>query len=268
MPCGIPDQDWPYTSYDIDQYNGLRYDTSTGKLWTDPKDVHDADRVSPTLYYLPGSVTAYGAMQRVNWAALYGALGGAGNTYTLSQTSLLTYTNTSNRDVFWSAAVRIPQTRWNMNFQMRDAKLQWQFLVDDAVIGTASDDMSPVSDPFTSLNNYAGGAISDRINGDNVPSEPPFADVIPAVNSLFTAANNQRFNMHIPSTITRPDLSSASTTITPGTTKTFRARLVAVTPAAPFYTVGGGLPDYPYLWNWVDINGGPYLRMLWNTRSA
>ena len=256
MPCGIPDQQWPYSA-SIDTNNGLRYDTNTGKLWTHPNAVSDS-RVVEGVRNFTGSavITAPDGAHRVNWSPLAGAVGFSG-TYTMQQTPVVYYTNNSAREmVVRSLTVQIPNVGWNTNYQVRRSEFIVQvYAGNNSLPAVYGDRFTPNWGTYTGAA-YGGGNITGSLQTTGM-----FADnITSSIDPLLDATVIGRQTLLHPRRTIDAVAAMGSTVITPGQTWQFRADLIAVAPVTPTF-LNGGFPDHPFNWAFADVYQNIRLRL-------
>ena len=260
MPCGIPDQAWPGGYGQIDSNNGLRYDTTTGKLWAKPDDVHYVAEGDGSWTTHGTAVFQYGQHLRIAWSPLWGLTGSPGAYYEVSKSPVLTYTNASSTELFARPTIGVPANEWMLGWSMVRCRLRLELLMDTGSGLTLrwADEWTPHPHPFTQYN-YDGGDINARIQGeplfmDNIPAGPG----IPAVFDSVSAG--QKTVVRFPARSVDPTaIAPSATPVTMPKNSTWRwqSRIVAVGPDTSIFNIdlGGGasLPYYHYLWGAADL---------------
>lgn len=256
MPCGIPDQAWPGGYGNIDNENGLRYDTSTGKLWAKPDDVHTTYESSGTYTTHGSAVFQYGSYLRVAWSPLFNLTGGAGQVREIAKSGIITVTNSSATSQSIRVIAGVPANEWMLGWSMVRPRLQLQLFVDDGggLTPRWGDEWTLHPFSFTQYN-YVGGDINARIQ-----TEPLFQDNLPYDTSgqphIFDAASSgNKYHMRFPArSVDFMSIAPGSTTATlpKGATWRYQVKLNAVTPDTSIFNVGP-LPAIHYLWGATQI---------------
>ena len=255
MPCGIPDQQWPYGLAPIDANNGLRYDTSTGKLWAHPEHVIDRRIANGVHNLISGAVAGYGSGVRIAWSPLYEAAGFAPlSEMQVGRVNPIGVTNTRPRALIARPKLYFPASSWMVGWSMTRCALIARIERDTGSGYTEIATQTVTTRPFrfTQAGTYGPGSF----NNNRPLTEESFADSITTDNGLNPLAFDNvtgtgvADRMYFPGFIVDVGTQSTSTLLLqPNETHTYRAWLYARTPDTAIFQIGGGLPDYDYLWS-------------------
>ena len=259
MPCGIPDQQWPGGYGNIDSTNGLRYDTTTGKMWAKPPDTHWVQESAGTFTTNGSAVFMYGSTLRIAWSPLFNARGGAGQWQEVAKSGVISHTNTTHSEVALRPRIGVPGHHWMIGWPM---VRPW--LLVRLAVNTGGGWSYPWSDqwsvhPFRfTQGSYSGGDINNQLL-----TAEPFSDNIPSGydpgNLLYEAYSGefsgQKSTVRYPAhSIDVGAIAPEATTLRQpkGATWQFQAQMYAITPDACLFNIGP-LPILPYLWSFTDL---------------
>ena len=260
MPCGIPDQQWPYTN--IDANNGLRYDTSTGKLWAHPPSIIDNKRAEGSFNLTPTAVAAFGSGVRIAWSYLYEAAGFSPVTEVqIGITPELTVTNTTVRNIFVRPKLHFPDTSHMIGWSCTRSAVKGYLQRDSGAgwVNVASQTVSPHPFRFTQQGYGSGQPFSNNL----VLTGESFADSINTENGLNplpadganASGTGGAERTHVHGFLIDGGGSNVGMQVPVGATHKFRGVLYGRTPDTAIFKIAGDtLPDWDYLWSHSTVN--------------
>lgn len=251
MPCGVPEQSWPYTE-SIDAANALRFDPATGKLWVAPKP-HYTATATPTWNSVAGrhavqtdsnGITAY----RV-WAAALVAPYGPSARFAMTSLVEVAWTNTSGVPVKARAVATFPEVRYYTNYQLTRFGTTIRGYVNNNLVETSG------HRAFDALQGSApaAGGMGYPFNGAAPTTgsvDSALGDAV-GTNLDFRAHKIGLFNVRMPKFDV--DVFGGWRQVNPGDTVTYGMEMAGATPDPPGLYVVGGLPDIPYLTGFLDV---------------
>jgi hypothetical protein len=256
VPCGVPEQAWPYAVADPSgATNGIRFDPNTGRLWSLPADVQKVYTASTNWVALGDYGNLYTA---VGWPTEYrfwfargvSAGNGYGADVQVTDRPSITHTNTSARNQIMLVTPFLPGVFFNMTYWSAGAGVGLRYWVNGAF--SWQEFLSPINGvhdvsgafglppvyPYPAGWPFQGGGTSVPITNDVGSSSG---------NAYYDANHRTRSNHKSVGTLIEP----RKYTLTPGQSITVAVDITCRTMQSATPLAGG--IDPVFLWSYAGI---------------